>query len=167
MPINEIMQIEEGSEEQHYVAPRQKRQMDKKSMQPPLTPMIDVTFELLLYFLLTSTFRKDEGQIPASLPAAGGAASEAPPFRPIRIIIMPQGSLRDQVVYTVDNNPPTDKPEMLYAYLESRAKTGDPAEIPVLIKSDGFARWKFVVEAFNAAVRAQFKKIAFSGDGAG
>lgn len=167
MSIELDTQIEEGSPEQHYVAPRQKRKQDKKNIQPPLTPMIDVTFQLLLYFLLTSTFRKDEGQIPASLPAAGGQASETPPFRPIRIVIMPQGNLRDQVMYTVDNNPPTKDPAQLYVYLESRARTGDPKEIPVLIKSDGFSRWKYVVEAFNASVRAKFQKIAFAGDGAG
>ena len=41
------------------------------SIQPPLTPMIDVTFQLLLYFLLTTEFREDEGQIPGSICGPG------------------------------------------------------------------------------------------------
>jgi biopolymer transport protein ExbD len=41
----------------HHVSQRTKRGRLKPKMAPPLTPMIDVTFLLLLYFLLTINFR--------------------------------------------------------------------------------------------------------------
>ena len=47
-----------GDETTHYESARKKRARPKAKMQPPLTPMIDVTFQLLLFFLLSFTFRQ-------------------------------------------------------------------------------------------------------------
>lgn len=158
--ISEMIEIGEGT--QHYVSSRKSRTPEEKAIQPPLTPMIDVTFQLLLYFLLTSTFRQDEGQIPGSLPQSGGASAEKVPFQPVRIVIAPEGPGREHARFTVDNYPPTADANEFYAYLEKRASQGSKDEIPVLIQSNGFVRWKYVVEAFNQAVRAKFKKIGFA-----
>ena len=48
-------------------ASREAAQRKRKSFQPPLTPMIDVTFLLLVFFILTSTFRQMEGQLPGAI----------------------------------------------------------------------------------------------------
>lgn len=48
-------------------AARAGAQRKRKSFQPPLTPMIDVTFLLLLFFILTFTFRQMEGQLPGAI----------------------------------------------------------------------------------------------------
>ncbi len=44
------------------------RMTPKARVSAPMTAMIDVTFLLLIYFLLTTTFRQDEGQLPGTLP---------------------------------------------------------------------------------------------------
>ena len=53
------------------------------ALQPPLTPMIDVTFQLLLFFLLTCEFRPTEGVIPGSLPENGPLVG--PKVAPVRL----------------------------------------------------------------------------------
>ncbi len=46
----------------------------------PMTPLIDVVFQLLVYFLCTASFNPPEFQLPANLPATGiGQPSEPPP----------------------------------------------------------------------------------------
>lgn len=43
-----------------------------------LTPMIDVTFLLLIYFMVTSKFKKSEGKIDAFLPRDRGLGTSSP-----------------------------------------------------------------------------------------
>ncbi|MBN1941849.1 MAG: biopolymer transporter ExbD [Phycisphaerae bacterium] len=155
--------LPEDDEMTHYVSERKQRAQPAAKMQPPLTPMIDVTFQLLLYFLLTSTFKPDEGQIPGSLPEKGLSAASSDPRPPIRIILRPRGANREYVLYEVDNLPAIDKQEDLYNMLESRKKSGAVTiETPVEIRPWSNVRWKHVVGAFNAAVRAKYKNIGFS-----
>jgi len=42
-----------------YVPPRKKRQPARPDIQPPLTPMIDVTFQLILFFILVGQVASD------------------------------------------------------------------------------------------------------------
>jgi biopolymer transport protein ExbD len=155
-----VPEITESEDTHHYVSERKQRGRQETKMQPPLTPMIDVTFQLLLYFLLTSTFQPDEGQIPGSLPAKGGAASPRPP---IRIVLRPRGVNHEYVTYEVDNLPAIDKQEELFRMLKARQNSGSVTdETPVQIRPWTSVRWKYVVAAFNAAVRARYKNIGFA-----
>ena len=64
-----------------------------RKMQPPLTPMIDVTFLLLLFFLLATTFRQAEGQIAGALPQRMDAVTiDRNIVKPIRMSILPADS---------------------------------------------------------------------------
>ena len=92
-----------GDTSVHYIPPRRKRGRGKPKMQPPLTPMIDVTFQLLLFFLLTFQFREREGQIPGSLPntGQGGQADQVELLVPIRISLRPVNQTATRVIYEV------------------------------------------------------------------
>ena len=143
-----------------YVPERKKRKREDVKLQPPLTPMIDVTFQLLLYFLLTSTFRKDEGQIPGTLPATTGQSAERPlQHKTIKIKMAAVGLFRDQVQYTIGSKSLND-PRQLYALLQSRRESQGP-QTPVVIDPSPRVRWKYVVDAYNQAVHAKFKNIGF------
>jgi biopolymer transport protein ExbD len=41
---------------------------EARRMQPPLTPMIDCTFNLLIFFLLAPSFSLSEGYLTTNLP---------------------------------------------------------------------------------------------------
>ena len=42
-----------GEDSVHYVPPRKKRKQGSGKMQPPLTPMIDVVFQLIIFFIVS------------------------------------------------------------------------------------------------------------------
>ena len=89
-----------GEEAVHYVPPRKTRSKTSAKMQPPLTPMIDVTFQLLLFFILTFTFRESEGLIPGTLP--GNFQGEpAPDAQSIHIKIHTAAGDPTGVVYEI------------------------------------------------------------------
>ncbi len=152
----------EDSDTMHYVSERNKRGREEVKMQPPLTPMIDVTFQLLLYFLLTSTFRKDEGQIPGSLPALSGIPPKMSKLKPIKIVLRPLGASRESVQYKVGRLAPVTNEIELQRLLLSAQKRVGTDEVPIIIQSNGGVRWKYVVNVFNAAVVAKFKNIGFA-----
>ena len=169
MPISKNPNIED-SDFQHYVSHRKCRTRPKVKLQPPLTPMIDVTFLLLLYFLLTSTFRENEGQIPGSLPAQRGiSARQVTPLKPIRIVLIPtsdaHGGYNTSARYEVDNLQPVESPVELYNILLARKKAVRSDEVPVVIHAPPEVRWQFAIEAFNAPVHAKFKNIGFAPTG--
>ena len=129
---------------------------------PPLTPMIDVTF-LLLLFLLTFAFRPLEGELPGSLPGTGGDDRRPPIDRCLRITLRPTGRHRTGVVYEVgDHAHPIRTPRELARVLERQAAMDGGTERPVVIEPRGDVQWRWAVEAFNQSVRAKFEKIGFA-----
>lgn len=165
MAANKPKKKIEGDETIHYEPPRKKRSIPQGSMSPPMTPMIDVTFQLLIFFLLTSTFRKAEGQIPGSLPKAGegGVAAVDKLDRPISITIYPRGV--DGVSFEIEGvQQAVSDPNELYRHLMARQQVvgGNGTEIPVVIKPRGDVQWRWVTEAFNQSVRAKFKNVGFA-----
>ena len=153
-----------GDDTVHYVSARTKRERPKPKMQPPLTPMIDVTFQLLLFFLLTFTFREAEGNIPGTLPeeGTGGVSAQEMLDRPIIVNLRPTGDRREFVIYEISelSVSPRDAKELYAQLVMRRGQLGK--QVPVVIKPRGDVRWQFVVEAFNQAVRAQFENIGFA-----
>jgi len=135
-------------------------------MQPPLTPMIDVTFQLIIFFLIAFQLREREGLIPSSLPRQGvGVVKEDSLTRPVYLRVSPQGQEGEHVLYQIEmTNFMSSDPEELYQALVSK-KQGASEKLPVVIRADGDARWQYVVEAFNAAVRAKLRNVAFAPSG--
>jgi len=152
-----------GDEAVHYVPPRKKRPKPSVKMQPPLTPMIDVTFQLLLFFLLTFTFREAEGLIPGTLPQGDLAAAAAVDAPPIYIVVRPSPGDTLGAVYEVrGEHMQIREAERLYQLLLGRREVAGSTRSPVVIQPRADVRWEHVVNAFNQAVRAKYKKIGFA-----
>jgi biopolymer transport protein ExbD len=147
----------------HYRPPRRTRQRPAAKMQPPLTPMIDVTFQLLLFFLLTCQFRQAEGPIPGTLPPqeiGTRTPQDVVPLKEILIELDPVAEL-GKVVYRVGDKRLIE-PEALYRHLKAlQVRYGDATQTPVMIKPRHHVPWRFVAEAWNQAVRAKFGRIGF------
>ncbi len=139
---------------------RRRKQPTKSSViAPDLTPMIDVTFQLLIYFLVTSSFIPDEGQIPGSLPSNKGRATTSP-VKPVELSVDESGDMTNETArYTISGRSTTD-PEELYNRLLARRK-GKGDKLPLVIKVSPRCKWRFVVEAFNQGTRAKYMKIGF------
>lgn len=157
-----------GDETIHYVSARKEREKQHGStvIQPPLTPMIDVVFQLLLFFLLACQFRMAEGQIPANLPDISGPVIRTSlKIDPIRVTLRPTGRDNTGVLIEVEyTDVALTSAEELYGYLKrmiDRYGQDSKDEVPVIIRPVGNVRWAHVVNAFNQAIRAEFKHIGF------
>ena len=155
-----------GEQTIHYESSRKKRKAGKPKMQPPLTPMIDVTFQLLLFFLLTFTFREYEGQIPGALPKKGTGQSVASTMnQPIWVEVNSRGAT--EAVYEIrGRNTAISDPLELYNVLKNMQDNQQSKEGPVVIAPDAYAPWRHVVEVFNQAIRLDFENVGFAPVGA-
>ena len=170
--------------EEHYQSPRQMRKEPEPTGQPPLTPMIDVTFQLLIFFLLTSTFSEDEGQIPGKLPAVGGGRGSV--ITPLTINISNDGEKAEYVIEfngssteainagPIETGQGQESKDLqkqrnvggdeLYERLK-QLKENDGLDLEkqiIKIEGNGDVQWKFMVQAFNAARRVGFAQVGFA-----
>lgn len=136
-----------------------------------IVPLIDVLFLLLLFFILGSTFRVEEGQIPGSLPRVGGSDAvnreeNKVKLQPLQVNIRPSAD-NMQAQFEVEGQPRQMSAEELYQYLSSRyegAKATDPDWV-LSIKPLQMVRWEYIVQVYNQAARAGFKTIGFDQTG--
>jgi len=155
----------------HHVSPRAKRQRTRAKMQPPLTPMIDVTFQLLLFFILTMQFRQPEGQIPQELPKED--VPSPVPVIPININVFRVE--KPEVMAHVKLEFPEGRPftirksfedgvwRDLLVKLQARLKDHptDKRKVPVVIRPRARAEWSHTINAFYQAKRAGFDIVTF------
>lgn len=132
---------------------------------PNLAPMVDVIMVLLVFFLLgTSLDLVKQGILqteldPSSGPG-GGARIEINPR--VRIALADVRDGQAAFIYVMDEPLAENDFEGLYRLLQSRREAGvDPAN-PVVIGAETTVRWKFVVQAMDAAVRAGFSNVQFA-----
>ncbi len=128
-------------------------------LQPPLTPMIDIVFQLLLFFLLTMRFVAQEGQIPADLPAeqAPPAVSRLP-LEPI-VVSLSAGEDGGAIIEVTGYPLAVESGAALYGQLARLQEQFGSKEVPVVIRADADVAWAHVLDAYNQAVRLEFTSI--------
>ncbi len=156
------------------VSPDGRDRPSPRKMRLALTPMIDVTFQLLLFFILTMQFTPAEAQVPQRLPAAGGV------LRPIAIRIHvlpvehPDTTVRLRIEYpeasrpiTLSGTGPAEAWGELLGRLRDRLRR-NPSEghtVPVLICPASRAAWAHAFNAFYQAKQAGYKIVTWSQSG--
>lgn len=141
-----------------------------------ITAFMDLTFNLLLFFVLTASFAGAEGILPATLPAGGGPGSggAAPEVTPaandaqtVYISLRSLGETGTLIQIEGAPNAPKDF-EALYDLLNRyRLDSANPSgvwkpETPIVIRPTNDVRWDAVVDAFNAVMRAKYKDVGFA-----
>ncbi len=115
-----------------------------------ITPLIDVVFLLLIFFMVTTTFSK-ETRLLVNLPEANADASEATPAQ-IEIIVAIDGS------YTINGKALINTQlETLVRGLE--LESGGDINLPVLLLADAQATHQSVVTAMDAIGQAGFTRL--------
>lgn len=162
MPTTKKSQAIDGTESMHYRSQRKNRKLSSAKAQPPLTPMIDVVFQLLTFFVLTMQFIAPEGQIPANLPAEDGLQSVSQVALE-NIIVNMRVDASDNVIMEIEGQQTaiTSFGE-LYSVLRAAAEQYDTTASPVVIKPRPRVPWGPVVNAYNQARRAQFEIVGFA-----
>lgn len=123
-----------------------------------LTPMIDVVFLLLIFFMVSTTFMNQEAQIDVELPKAESGAEATPTPDEITLTISEEGVVYHDGV-ALDADPLLD--------LLRAAAQHDP-ETPVTIRGHRAARHESIVRVMDACGLAGLSNLAIgtSSDGA-
>jgi biopolymer transport protein ExbD len=110
-----------------------------------MTPMFDMMFLLIIFFLVTSQFAQEEKELDVQLPEG----TEAMPLtaRPKEIYI----NIDEHGRYYVDSKILTAAE--LEQFLR-QAATNNPANQTVIVRADKRAQWDFVAAAFRACNQA-------------
>ena len=129
------------------------RRLHREEVGINLTPLIDVVFLLLIFFMVSTTFTR-ETQLSIDLPEAAGSASQ-PKEQQIEILIDESGSYRVNGQGLVDNRMRT-----LQAAIY-KLSAGDTT-LPMVITADADAAHQHVVRAMDAAGQMGFVHLSIT-----
>jgi biopolymer transport protein ExbD len=119
-----------------------------------MTPMIDVVFQLIIFFLLSSHLAKQETQLALPLPAAESGQSSPLEARPrLTVNVLADGSL------LVAGRPVTSD-ELTEHLAERRAERG--GDLEVRIRGDRSVPYRFVEPVMLACTRAQIWNVSYA-----
>ena len=119
-----------------------------------LTPLIDVVFLLLIFFMVSTTFKED-ARIRLRLPEAQGEEVSAQEPQALEILIDVGGTFYVNDRRVVDRNLETLKKAIAGA-------AGEDLEIPVVIKADARTPHQAVMTAMDAASQLGLLRFAFA-----
>lgn len=131
--------------------------------------MIDVIFQLLIYFVLTANFNPHEGILTAKLPRGSGVPNPSLklPVKPLNIELSPAGQTACRIIVQSRSvgGTFTELADVLVSlqHAPQRGRHGAyKPDDPIIIKPRGQVRWQHVVNAFNAAIKAQYSNVNFA-----
>jgi biopolymer transport protein ExbD len=109
-----------------------------------LTPMIDIVFNLIIFFMVSSRFTEIERQLDVSVPQVGGTG-QLPDVRPSRVINV----FRDGGI-TLDGR------QLTVAQLRAELATAHRqyADLEVTVRGDGLAHYQNVAAVISACRQA-------------
>ena len=145
----------------HFESRRRKKKQRSAVMTVNLTPAIDITFNLLIFFLVATTFKAAEGILPSKVPVEQGVLEATPlPISPIKIHIGQIGDGPSDYRLAIDNwrrQPDTflELTQVLEGLLD---RPGFDSETPVVLIPQGDVQWDHVVNCFNAVRRVNSGK---------
>jgi biopolymer transport protein ExbD len=123
------------------------RRQSKNNDEINLTPLIDVVFLLLIFFMVSTSFTK-ETHLKVDLPQAEGAPSSDQPEQ-IEILIAVDGS------YAVNGRALVNtRPDTLKTALEKIANGN--TKLPLIITADAKTAHQYVVRAMDVAGQLGF-----------
>lgn len=132
------------------------RPVRKRSPDVNLTPLIDVVFLLLIFFMVSTTFQKDaviEVELPGVSPET--SAPEAEPPESIELTVDREGNYYINDKALVNNSMDT-----LVRAIEKEA--GEGRDMPFVINADAEASHQSVIRVMDAAGSSGFQKITFA-----
>jgi biopolymer transport protein ExbD len=127
--------------------------------EPPdinLTPLIDVVFLLLIFFMVSTTFKED-ARIKVQLPEAQGEDVPVEEPKTLEITIDGAGTFYVNERMVVDRELDTLKKAIAAAVGEEQDR-----ELPVVIKADAKTPHQAVVTAMDAASQLGLLQFAFA-----
>ena len=118
-----------------------------------LTPLIDVVFLLLIFFMVSTTFTR-ESHLQIDLPEASGQPAEAQAEQ-IDVVITDNGEM------SVNGRPLVNNDESTLRRAVSEIAGGN-SDLPFIITADAKTPHEFVVRAMDVAGKLGFVKLSIT-----
>jgi biopolymer transport protein ExbD len=118
-----------------------------------LTPLIDVVFLLLIFFMVSTSFKK-ETHIDLNLPESGGEQAQAEKDQ-IEIVISAKGE------YTINGRALINGEFVVLRTAIEEVGAGN-TELPMIISADGSAPHQAVVKAMDAASQLGYLRLSIT-----
>ena len=117
-----------------------------------LTPMIDVVFLLVIFFMVATKFREQERNIELELPTATAAGDSTPPPDPQVVAIFADGHIElDSQVVSLD--------ELTTQLRQSTAQSDD---VQVVIHGDAHCHFQHIAAALAACREARVSDLGIT-----
>ena len=134
------------------------------SLEVKMTPMIDVVFLLLIFFVWTSSFELPEYDLPSALaqPPPGGSesiTSEVPPPEEFDEIVVRLLSLEGRTVLQLNGQPVADADALQQRLTEIVSLGVQP---PVIVDPSDEITMDHAIEAYDAARAAGVDRVLFA-----
>lgn len=132
---------------------------------PNLAPMVDVIMVLLVFFLLGASINLiKQGALQTELDERSGpSAGQAVQVNPLIRVALEDVSNGQGVTIFVMEEPLSDNTfKGLYSFMLNRRNQGADPKNMVVIGAETTVRWRYVVRAMDAVVRAGFKNVQFA-----
>jgi biopolymer transport protein ExbD len=156
--------------------PKKKKQKGPEETEIDMTPMIDIVFQLLIFFIVCTKIKKDEGSLTAYLPTDEGSAAAPPPpeqeFQEVNIGLKKIPNKAKGGESLVDNGNDTvsryywNNEDVGYARtglreLVTRLKSKDKEKDKIIINPDEESALWDVIQVLNICRVMAFKKVTF------
>ena len=148
--------------------PSGSRRRSRVRMQLSIVPLIDVVFLLLVFFLLTASFRPREGFLPTKLPQLSATAepSELEPV-PIQVVTMPNGDCQVQIgsqnpiLISADSVAEgfSGVKDAIYNLFVQQGRT---AENPIKLIPTSQTKWDHVVKTYHCLWQLNLTNVIFA-----
>jgi biopolymer transport protein ExbD len=129
------------------------RRQSREELNVNLTPLIDVVFLLLIFFMVSTTFTR-ETQLSVDLPEATGSARDEAD-KQVEILIDEAGNYRVNGRALVDTSMRTLQAAVY------KVSEGDTT-LPLIISADAQAAHESVVRAMDAAGQMGFSRLSIA-----
>jgi|WetSurMetagenome_2_1015567.scaffolds.fasta_scaffold100055_1 biopolymer transport protein ExbD len=123
-----------------------------------MAAMVDVVFQLNIFFLVTSSALQMEKELPTQMPEVDTSVVKPAEFEPIRLRL---SRTTDGILVACDGTP-VESFDVLAGMLKARRAIAD---VPVIIEGQETVPFGNMISALDACYRADLKKVAFSAAG--
>lgn len=132
---------------------------------PNLAPMVDIIMCLLIFFMCNASINLvTEGVLQTELdPRSGPASGEQVQVNPaVRIGLQDAEAGKGCNIFVMEQALDGNTFEDLRRMMASRRAAGADPTNPVIIGAEGAVRYRYIISAFDACVRAGFKNVQFA-----
>jgi len=131
------------------------RPSEEEDAETDMTPMIDVTFQLIIFFMITATFTIQKTlDLPPSKPDQAGATQTLEELQEERIVVV----LKADGTLTVDGTP--IEPDGVIAAIQEANRNKQSAEL--ILDVEDQSSHESVVRVLDAAGAARIEKVLFA-----